>query len=40
MIDGAMGTMIQGHGLDEAGYRGDRFADWDHDVRATATCSA
>ena len=27
IIDGAMGTMIQQHGLDEAGYRGSRFAE-------------
>ncbi|QDH69951.1 homocysteine S-methyltransferase family protein [Marilutibacter alkalisoli] len=27
IIDGAMGTMIQQHGLDEADYRGERFAD-------------
>ena len=27
ILDGAMGTMIQRHGLDEAGYRGERFAD-------------
>ncbi len=26
VLDGAMGTMIQQHGLDEAGYRGERFA--------------
>ncbi|MBP6626208.1 MAG: homocysteine S-methyltransferase family protein, partial [Arenimonas sp.] len=26
VIDGAMGTMIQRHELDEAGYRGERFA--------------
>lgn len=26
IIDGAMGTMIQRHGLDEADYRGERFA--------------
>jgi 5-methyltetrahydrofolate--homocysteine methyltransferase len=26
VIDGAMGTMIQQHGLDEAGYRGAGFA--------------
>ena len=26
MIDGAMGTMIQGYGLEEADYRGQRFA--------------
>lgn len=28
-LDGAMGTMIQQHKLEEADYRGDRFADWD-----------
>ncbi len=27
VLDGAMGTMIQGHRLDEAGFRGTRFAD-------------
>ncbi|WP_019399731.1 homocysteine S-methyltransferase family protein [Pseudoxanthomonas sp. GW2] len=27
VIDGAMGTMIQRHGLDEADYRGERFAE-------------
>ena len=27
VLDGAMGTMIQGHDIDEAGYRGTRFAD-------------
>ena len=32
IIDGAMGTMIQRHKLDEAGYRGQRFADWPRDV--------
>jgi 5-methyltetrahydrofolate--homocysteine methyltransferase len=32
IIDGAMGTMIQRHKLDEAGYRGTRFADWPRDV--------
>ncbi|HET7560862.1 MAG TPA: homocysteine S-methyltransferase family protein [Rhodanobacteraceae bacterium] len=26
MLDGAMGTMLQAHHLDEAGYRGERFA--------------
>ena len=36
VIDGAMGTMIQGHGLDEAGYRGERFADWESDVRGNS----
>ena len=28
IIDGAMGTMIQQHKLDEAAFRGTRFADW------------
>lgn len=28
MLDGAMGTMIQRHRLQEADFRGDRFADW------------
>ena len=27
VLDGAMGTMIQGHGLSEADYRGERFAE-------------
>ncbi|HET6631374.1 MAG TPA: methionine synthase [Rhodanobacteraceae bacterium] len=26
LLDGAMGTMLQAHSLDEAGYRGERFA--------------
>jgi 5-methyltetrahydrofolate--homocysteine methyltransferase len=33
IIDGAMGTMIQRHKLDEAAYRGERFKDWSHDVK-------
>jgi 5-methyltetrahydrofolate--homocysteine methyltransferase len=33
IIDGAMGTMIQRYKLDEAGYRGERFKDWKHDVK-------
>src|SRR4029077_8249037 len=28
VLDGAMGTMIQGHKLSEADYRGERFRDW------------
>ncbi len=28
MLDGAMGTMIQQHRLQEADFRGERFADW------------
>ena len=33
VLDGAMGTMIQQHDLDEAGYRGERFAAWNQDVK-------
>ncbi len=33
VLDGAMGTMIQGFRLDEAGYRGDRFRDWPSDLK-------
>ncbi|HES75425.1 MAG TPA: methionine synthase, partial [bacterium] len=33
ILDGAMGTMIQRHKLDEAAYRGTRFADWGHDLK-------
>jgi 5-methyltetrahydrofolate--homocysteine methyltransferase len=33
VLDGAMGTEIQALKLDEAGYRGARFADWKQDVR-------
>lgn len=33
VIDGAMGTMIQRHKLEEADYRGDRFANWHKDVK-------
>ncbi len=33
IIDGAMGTMIQRHKLDEADYRGERFANWHTDVK-------
>lgn len=29
VLDGAMGTMIQRHRLEEDDYRGERFADWD-----------
>ena len=28
ILDGAMGTMVQQHRLDEAGYRGERFKHW------------
>ncbi|VVE64406.1 Methionine synthase [Pandoraea captiosa] len=33
ILDGAMGTMIQRYKLDEAQYRGERFADFAHDVK-------
>ncbi|MBU0791120.1 MAG: homocysteine S-methyltransferase family protein, partial [Gammaproteobacteria bacterium] len=33
VLDGAMGTMIQRHKLSEADYRGERFADWPHDLQ-------
>lgn len=33
ILDGAMGTMIQRHRLDEAGYRGERFKDFDRDLK-------
>src|SRR3712207_6361220 len=36
VLDGAMGTLVQAHRLDEAGYRGERFADWPTDVRGNA----
>ena len=28
LLDGGFGTMVQGYGLDEADYRGERFRDW------------
>ncbi|WP_090205549.1 methionine synthase [Ectothiorhodospira magna] len=33
ILDGGMGTMIQGYGLQEADYRGARFADWPSDIK-------
>jgi 5-methyltetrahydrofolate--homocysteine methyltransferase len=33
VLDGAMGTMLQGHEFDEAAYRGERFRDHPHDLR-------
>src|SRR4051794_2555029 len=35
-MDGAMGTMIQRHGLDEGDFRGERFAEWPRDVRGNS----
>jgi 5-methyltetrahydrofolate--homocysteine methyltransferase len=33
VLDGAMGTMIQGYKPDEAAYRGQRFRDWSSDLK-------
>ena len=33
ILDGAMGTMIQQHKLDEAAFRGERFKDWPSDLK-------
>ena len=33
VLDGAMGTMIQRHTLEEEHFRGDRFADWHTDLK-------
>ncbi len=33
ILDGAMGTMIQGHALNEQQFRGERFAAWRSDLR-------
>ncbi|VAW76270.1 5-methyltetrahydrofolate--homocysteine methyltransferase [hydrothermal vent metagenome] len=33
ILDGAMGTMIQRYKLEEADYRGERFADWPTDLK-------
>jgi 5-methyltetrahydrofolate--homocysteine methyltransferase len=33
VLDGAMGTMIQRHKLDEAAFRGERFKDHSHDLK-------
>ena len=33
VLDGAMGTMIQRHSLEEADFRGDRFRDHPHDLK-------
>jgi len=33
ILDGAMGTMVQRHGLAEADYRGERFASHPHDLK-------
>ncbi|MCU7807864.1 MAG: methionine synthase, partial [Candidatus Thiodiazotropha sp. (ex Semelilucina semeliformis)] len=33
ILDGAMGTMIQRHKLEESDYRGERFSDWPSDLK-------
>jgi 5-methyltetrahydrofolate--homocysteine methyltransferase len=33
ILDGAMGSMLQDYRLDEAGYRGARFADWPYPLK-------
>jgi len=33
ILDGAMGTMIQQRKLDEAAFRGERFKDWERDLK-------
>ena len=33
VLDGAMGTMIQSYRLEEADYRGERFAQWPSDLK-------
>lgn len=33
VLDGGMGTMIQSYRLEEADYRGARFADWASDLK-------
>ena len=33
VLDGAMGTMIQQHPLEESDFRGERFADHTHDLK-------
>ena len=33
ILDGAMGTMIQQHKLEETDYRGQRFSDWPSDLK-------
>lgn len=33
IIDGAMGTTIQQYKFSEADFRGERFKDYDHDIK-------
>src|SRR5512132_2689385 len=36
IMDGAMGTMLQGYKLDESQYRGERFKDWSCDLKGNS----
>ncbi|MGZ4465481.1 MAG: homocysteine S-methyltransferase family protein, partial [Nocardioides sp.] len=36
LLDGAMGTLIQGYQPGEKEYRGERFADWERDVKGNS----
>src|SRR3954451_25471825 len=36
VIDGAMGTMIQGYRLGESDYRGERFKSWSCDLKGNS----
>ena len=38
ILDGAMGTMIQRFKLTEAQYRGERFKDFERDVKGKTSC--
>lgn len=33
VLDGAMGSVLQGYGLEDADFRGERFADFPHDLK-------
>ncbi len=36
VLDGSWGVLIQNRGLEEADFRGQRFADWSHDLKGNA----
>lgn len=36
VLDGSWGVLIQGEGLQEADFRGERFKDWTHDLKGNA----
>ncbi len=38
LLDGAFGTMIQGYGLAEEDFRGERFSSWGHNLRGCNDC--